>query len=395
MTERHNDDAATAEVTTVVVKVVSRCNLACKYCYVYEHADQSWRAQPRYMSPSVVRQLAYRLAEYGTRNGRLPVTVVLHGGEPMLYGPARLRALLAEVARSMSEVDASVFFAMQTNATATSPAVLDVLAEYKVSIGVSVDATRESHDRMRVTALGRPTSDRVRRGVDSIRAHAGLEGIASTLSVIDPTVDAVDALAHLSEFGAPLADFLLPDWNHDTYPGAMLPRGSVGEWLCSLFDAWINSDSSVQIRIFHVLMRLLLGGKLGMDFLGAKSFGTVVVETDGSYHVHDALKTAYEGASATGLTLETSSIADVCGLPLMRAMTDKASGASSKCLSCPYFQVCGGGHLVHRYSEELGFDRESVYCQDMIRLIGHIYTFLQSQPGHLPLVGFQSVVNRE
>ena len=29
-----------------LLKVHSRCNLACDYCYVYQHADQSWRTRP-------------------------------------------------------------------------------------------------------------------------------------------------------------------------------------------------------------------------------------------------------------------------------------------------------------------------------------------------------------
>ena len=31
----------------IVLKVHSRCDLACDHCYVYEHADQSWRARPK------------------------------------------------------------------------------------------------------------------------------------------------------------------------------------------------------------------------------------------------------------------------------------------------------------------------------------------------------------
>src|ERR1700746_395212 len=33
-----------------IVKVHSRCDLSCDYCYMYEMADQSWRDQPRAMS---------------------------------------------------------------------------------------------------------------------------------------------------------------------------------------------------------------------------------------------------------------------------------------------------------------------------------------------------------
>ena len=33
-----------------VVKVHSRCDLACDYCYMYEIADETWRARPGRMS---------------------------------------------------------------------------------------------------------------------------------------------------------------------------------------------------------------------------------------------------------------------------------------------------------------------------------------------------------
>ena len=33
-----------------VVKVVTRCDLACDHCYVYEAADTSWRRKPRFMT---------------------------------------------------------------------------------------------------------------------------------------------------------------------------------------------------------------------------------------------------------------------------------------------------------------------------------------------------------
>ena len=34
-----------------ILKVHSRCNLSCTYCYVYEMADQGWPRLPRQMSP--------------------------------------------------------------------------------------------------------------------------------------------------------------------------------------------------------------------------------------------------------------------------------------------------------------------------------------------------------
>ena len=40
-----------------VVKIHSRCDLACDYCYMYELADQTWRDRPRKMSDDTSSRL--------------------------------------------------------------------------------------------------------------------------------------------------------------------------------------------------------------------------------------------------------------------------------------------------------------------------------------------------
>jgi uncharacterized protein len=47
-----------------VLKVHSRCDLACDYCYMYEMADQSWRDRPRRMSIEIAHRAAMRIGEH-------------------------------------------------------------------------------------------------------------------------------------------------------------------------------------------------------------------------------------------------------------------------------------------------------------------------------------------
>src|SRR6202035_2167182 len=54
-----------------IVKIHSRCDLACDYCYMYEMADQSWRDQPRRMSHEIAERTAMRIGEHA-RAHRLP-----------------------------------------------------------------------------------------------------------------------------------------------------------------------------------------------------------------------------------------------------------------------------------------------------------------------------------
>ena len=50
--------------TTFVVKVASRCNLNCSYCYMYNLADRTYRDQPKLMSLATTGLLADRIAAH-------------------------------------------------------------------------------------------------------------------------------------------------------------------------------------------------------------------------------------------------------------------------------------------------------------------------------------------
>src|SRR5258708_38479833 len=67
-----------------ILKVHSRCNLACDYCYVYEAADQSWRSRPAAMSVETVRAMAARVAGDAEPQSLQKDEIGLHGAEPCL-----------------------------------------------------------------------------------------------------------------------------------------------------------------------------------------------------------------------------------------------------------------------------------------------------------------------
>src|SRR5687768_3048697 len=88
-----------AAIREFVLKVHQRCNLACDYCYVYESADQSWRDRPAVMSAAVWQAAANRIGEHARVHGLDRVSIVLHGGEPLLAGVDRLLDLIGDMRR--------------------------------------------------------------------------------------------------------------------------------------------------------------------------------------------------------------------------------------------------------------------------------------------------------
>src|SRR5580700_902084 len=80
-----------------IVKIHSRCDLACDYCYMYEMADQSWREQPRRMSREVAEMAAARIGEHARAHGLTEIELILHGGEPLLAGKELISYLVSGV----------------------------------------------------------------------------------------------------------------------------------------------------------------------------------------------------------------------------------------------------------------------------------------------------------
>ncbi|MEV6816002.1 radical SAM protein, partial [Micromonospora sp. NPDC051296] len=91
-----------------VLKLHSRCDLACAHCYVYTMADQGWRDLPRTMSPSVLDAAARRIGEHARTHRLDLVSVILHGGEPLLAGPARVESAVSAIRHGAAPVPARV-----------------------------------------------------------------------------------------------------------------------------------------------------------------------------------------------------------------------------------------------------------------------------------------------
>ena len=84
------------EIETAILKVVSRCNIDCRYCYVYNMGDTGWTRGPKQMSRTTCQAMATKLGRLASEQER-PLFVVLHGGEPLLLGISNLEYIISSV----------------------------------------------------------------------------------------------------------------------------------------------------------------------------------------------------------------------------------------------------------------------------------------------------------
>ncbi|MEV5937982.1 radical SAM/SPASM protein FxsB, inactivated metallohydrolase extension form [Streptomyces sp. NPDC051994] len=353
----------------IVLKVHSRCDLACDHCYVYEAADQSWRNQPRAVSDDVISRTAARLAEHARRHALPSVSVILHGGEPLLAGPDRLRRVCEELTAAVTPV-AALDLRIHTNGVLLGPRYLDLFAEFGVKVGISLDGDRAANDRHRRFADGRSSHPHVLAAVGLLqqdRYRPLFLGLLCTVDIANDPVAVHDALVALDP---PRIDYLLP---HATWQAPPVrPQGAAApyaDWLLAVFDRWEERGRPVPVRLFESVLSTLHGGPSLTESLGLAPTDIVVVETDGTLEQVDSLKSAYEGAAATGFTVFQDDLDAVAAHPGVRARQRGLAGVGDACRRCPVVRSCGGGHYTHRYRAGTGFDNPSVYCPDLMALI--------------------------
>ncbi|MFF9569203.1 radical SAM/SPASM protein FxsBH, inactivated beta-hydroxylase extension form [Streptomyces sp. NPDC014685] len=356
----------------IVLKVHSRCDLACDHCYVYEHADQSWRTRPKTISDDVIFQTAQRLAEHAKTHALPSVSVILHGGEPLLAGPARLRRVCEELTSAFDGV-AELDLRIHTNGLQLSPRYLDLFDEFGVRVGISLDGDRAANDRHRRYSDGRSSHPLVLKAVELLHQERYRHLDLGLLCTVDIRNDPHAVLDALTELEPPLIDFLLPHATWDDPPPR--PDGSptaYADWLLAIFDRWQERGRPVPVRLFSSVLSTLSGGPSLTESLGLAPTDLVVVETDGRLEQVDSLKSAYEGAAATGFDVFAHTFDEVADHPGVRARQLGLAGVGETCRRCPVVRTCGGGLYTHRYRSEGpsgAFDNPSVYCADLFALV--------------------------
>jgi uncharacterized protein len=142
------------------------CNLDCAYCF-FLSKEMLYPGSRFRMADELLEQYVRQLIEAH----RLPyVTIAWQGGEPTMMGVDFFRRAAAYVEK-YRRPGMTVDYTIQTNGTLIDDEMAAHFKEHDYLVGISIDGPPEMHDAYRVDRGGKPTFDRVRRGLDRLRAH--------------------------------------------------------------------------------------------------------------------------------------------------------------------------------------------------------------------------------
>lgn len=358
-------------INTFFVRISSDCNLNCEYCYVFNHIDKSSHYQPKMMSFDTITLLIERLKDYQSKYSLDEILIVFHGGEPLLIGHKRFSEVLNLMYKELSNV-VKLEFSVQTNGSLLTKQYSRLFKEYNVGVSVSIDGPQKYHDIYRIDKKGVGSWERVVKGIKEIQNYPEL--FSGTISVINPQTPPKQLFEFLQDYNIFITDFLLPDGNYDRIPKDKCTKKSIYiNWLIEAFDIWFDDYQNITVRVFENVLESISGLEISSDVFGGGELSYLTIETDGSYHTSDILKTTYKGASQTNLHLSNTSIEDVVNSSSFTEYNNHLNELNlpHKCRSCDEITHCKGGCLPHRYSSQNNFNNPSIYCDEMKSLIQH------------------------
>lgn len=357
-----------------IIKVASRCNLDCAYCYVYQSPDKSWEWKPKFLSIDTVSQIAIRIQEHVSEHSLTDLSIVFHGGEPLLAGVSRLREYVNVLT---STIQCSISFGMQTNAILLDIPLIDFFHEHNFRLGISIDGTKEHNDRNRTYPNKRSSYDDTTKAIKLLQSFPEYKIFGGVLIVIDVRNDPSEILQSLEELNIRGANLLLPDSNYESPP--YRPNGdstAYGKWLFNFFSVWLEKYPHIEIPYFEEIINLMMGGISSSEEIGAKSVDFIVIDTNGDIEAVDTLKMVGRDATSLNLNVFDNTLNEALEHPAVYSRMSGYNALCNQCRACTYLDNCGGGYIPHRYSAANGFINPSIYCEDLKYLFANMHTMI-------------------
>jgi len=352
------------------------CNLACGYCYYLGRGPAGSGGETRRMPPDLLETY---IGQHLAASPDEVVRFSWHGGEPTILGVDYFREVV-RIERRLCPPGRTVANGMQTNGTLLDEEWAKFLAAEGFAVGLSLDGPREIHDRQRRTADGRPAFDAALRGYDVLRRH----GVATEILCVVGAHNAgrpVDVYRFFREIGARFVSFLplvepRPGASSGVSADSVSP-GAWGEFLCAVFDEWVNADiGRIKVQTIEEAARTAFGQEHSLCIFRPVCGDIPVIEWNGDFYACDHY---VDPAHVVGNIRETP-LAGLLESPAQRAFgLAKREKLPRYCRECEVLNMCNGECPKNRFA--IGPDAEpglNYLCAGYQRFFTYVRPFVEA-----------------
>lgn len=359
----------------VVCKITEHCVLNCSYCYFRKSLTYLSRDKT-VMSLEVFYQAMCFLKNGFSALNITAVELILHGGEPLLIGKQTMQNLCDIVTTVFNNHKYKIL--IQSNGVLIDQEWIELFKKNNIEIGISLDGTKEYHDRHRKYHDGTGSYETISKNIKLLQQNELEPGI---LCVANPEYDAKAIFQHfVKDLKLNSFDFLFP---HEFYSNARKTK-SLTKFYCDLFDSWVALDEpNIHIRIFKAIMLVLLGKNSILQDFGPDNttlLPCITIFPDGKITPSDELATiGMPEILDTGLNIKSATLAEVFQQDIFLLLQNIKVNLAAKCRQCCWQKVCCGGMSLNRYSKENKFTNPSIFCTELREIFAHISLYMLQQ----------------
>jgi uncharacterized protein len=350
-------------VGLVILQSTGFCNLNCSYCYLPDRANSC-----HIMDLATVAEVARLIFASNLINK--DVDIVWHAGEPLTLKPGYYEEAIAliEAARPRS---ISVNYGFQTNGTLIDDGWIDFFQKHAVSVGISLDGPRDLHDRHRKYRNGSGSYDRVVAGIAKLRMRNypfHFIGVVTAQSLSR----AADLVAHYWSFHPTVFGLNIDELEAQNRQSSLTDDVTIErfeQFIGELLQAASRQEGPlVRIRDFQRTMSSLISGTpedndqviplrmLNVAYNGdISTFSPELLALNPGERERFIFGNVHRCAALTEILTDDRFIA---------AYGEIRSGVARCAEECEYFQYCGGGAPVNKFSEKGTLDTtETGFCR--------------------------------
>lgn len=354
------------------------CNLRCQYCYYLEKKELYPDEKKFMMSDQLLETFMQQYLESQT----MPeVLFTWHGGEPLMRDISfyqKAVALQKKYGRGRR-----IDNCLQTNGTLLTDEWCRFFKRNNFLIGISIDGPEYLHDNYRKTADGRPSFDKVMKGIDLLKKHNVEFNVMAVVN--DYNVDYPlefyhffkNIETHYIQF-APIVERLE---NGDIAPWSV-PPGKWGDFLIAVFNEWVRNDvGTYYIQYFDSTLANWMGVNPGVCILASTCGHAGVMEYNGDVYACDHLVfPEYKLGNIKRNTLTEMMYSQ----KQLNFGLDKFRNLPQQCKECTYLFACNGECPKNRItSTNTGEPGLNYLCEGYYKFFDYVAPYMDYMKNEL------------
>jgi len=380
------------------------CNLDCEYCFFL--SKEMLYPGSRFRMAEELHELYIRQLLEG--HERAPeVVVAWQGGEPTIMGLDFFRRSI-ELQQKYANPGQRILNTLQTNGTLLTDEWGAFLKEHEFLVGISIDGPRDIHDTYRVSKGGKPTFDRVIRGLNVLKRHGVDWNVLTTLHAANGDHGARVYRFLRDELGAeyiqfiPIIERATPEtlevadsgWGGHvkgrplyTQTGELVTHRSIGagqygRFMIDVFEEWVRRDiGRVYVQMFDTALANWYGEPGGMCVHAETCGLQLALEHTGDLYCCDHF---VEPDYLLGNITKTPMQQLITSSKQVKFGQDKRDTLTRYCLDCDVRFACNGGCPKDRFATSpYGEPGQHYLCPSYKAFFHHVDRAMRTMAGLL------------